>query len=115
MRNRSYILAHTIARTRVALPYADSVHAIFRRKLDRGMRTLVYKPRRAAHSNKLATVLTTVQADICDGKLWTKGENESEREREKAPGGMVGLPLDARRCVFLGYFIYELFHLSSVF
>lgn len=58
----------------------------------RTLRMCVREPRRVTHSNKLATVLTTVQADICDGKLWTKGgtareerrgEQGREREREE--------------------------------
>lgn len=56
----------------------------------RTLRMCVREPRRVTHSNKLATVLTTVQADICDGKLWTKGgtareerRGEQEREREE--------------------------------
>lgn len=53
--------------------------------------------------------------------MWRKiVDEESERERkkrenEKAAGEMVGLILDACECIFLGYFIYELFHLSSAF
>jgi len=69
----------------------------------------VYKPQKVAHCNKLATILTTVQVDICDGKLWTKGKNESEREREKALEGMVAILFDARRrfsaILFTNYFI----------
>lgn len=39
--------------------------------------------RRVTHGNKLATVLTTVQADICDGKLWAKVEGKEGKRHEE--------------------------------
>jgi len=70
-----------LARSRAwFLPCADPAYAIFRRELGRERHA---HARRVIHSNKLATVLTTVQADICDGKLWTKEEIERERERTR--------------------------------
>lgn len=86
-------------------------------------------PRRVTRGNKLAPVLTTVQADICDGKLWPKGESERERERTRAErekrteetiNGEKKERRGWRRDFFqhVGggkYFIYELFHLSQVF
>lgn len=39
--------------------------------------------RRVTHGNKLATVLTTVQADICDGKLWAKVEGKEGKNTKK--------------------------------
>lgn len=39
--------------------------------------------RRVTHGNKLATVLTTVQADICDGKLWAKVEGKGSAKKEE--------------------------------
>lgn len=106
----------------------------------RTLRMCVREPRRVTHSNKLATVLTTVQADICDGKLWTKGgtaregrrgeqgrerEREGKRENQKR-GTRLRPPPPLRPVVSVryvdeyirtppNYFIYELFHLSGVF
>lgn len=86
---------------------------------------------RVTHSNKLATVLTTVQADICDGKLWTKGgtarEERKGKERREEKRGTRLRPSPPLRPVVSAryvneyirtppnYFIYELFHLSGVF
>lgn len=39
--------------------------------------------RRVTHGNKLATVLTTVQADICDGKLWAKVKGKESKKHEE--------------------------------
>lgn len=58
--------------------------------------------RRVTHGNKLATLLTTVRADICDGKLWAnvarKRERDSEQKqssewRKRSSGG------EWRRCI----------------
>lgn len=43
--------------------------------------------RRVTHGNKLATVLTTVQADICDGKLWAKVEGKEGKKHEENENG----------------------------
>lgn len=43
--------------------------------------------RRVTHGNKLATVLTTVQADICDGKLWAKVEGKEGKKYEENENG----------------------------
>lgn len=88
--------------------------------IERHARACVREPRRVTHGNKLATVLTTVQADICDGKLWTKEERATQREIEQKRrkgrpvsfrhlGRRMRLHVDVPR----DYFIYELFHLSA--
>lgn len=83
--NRLHILASGFFLALAGRSVCDFQTRVRRRHAHARALACVREPRRVTHSNKLATVLTTVQADICDGKLWTKGARE-EREREDSRG-----------------------------